>query len=220
MKVIACGYRKWSTDIFSKISNIDEVDLIVIGTSKLVSLDIFNAIKPDVVLFYGWSWIIPNEIINRYLCLCLHPSQLPRYRGGTPIQHQILANEKTSAVSIFKMTDKLDAGPICFQEEFSLKGNISEIFDRVKEIGIKATFQIFEKLKNNKLEFIDQENISETVLKRLTPKDSEIKISDFEKFDAIELYNKIRMLTDFYPNAYVTCKDGKKLRIIDAYVDD
>ena len=220
MKVIACGYRNWSIDIFNTINNIDEIDLIIIKTPKLILLDVINTIKPDVILFYGWSWIIPNEIINKYTCLCLHPSPLPKYRGGTPIQHQILAHEKTSVVSIFKMTEKLDAGPICFQEEFSLEGDISEIFNRIKEIGIKATLMICEKLKNNELEFIDQPDETWPIYKRLTPEESEIKISDFQKYNAIEIYNKIRMLTDFYPNAYVICKDGKKLRITECHIDD
>ena len=176
MKIIACGYRDWSIDIFNGISSIDEVDLIIIKTPKLVTLEIFNIIKPDIILFYGWSWIISDEIINRYICLCLHPSPLPKYRGGTPIQHQILANEKTSAVSIFKMTNKLDAGPLCFQEEFSLEGNISEIFSRIKGIGIKATLMIIQKFKNSDLKFIDQKNEIGPTYKRLTPKESEIKI--------------------------------------------
>ena len=77
------------------------------------SIDEIARFSPDLVLFYGWSDIIASEIISEYSCLMLHPSPLPKYRGGSPIQNQIINGEVDSAVSIFLMDEGIDTGPIC-----------------------------------------------------------------------------------------------------------
>ena len=74
-------------------------------------------------------------------------------------------------------------------------------------LGIKGIFYIL----NNKIKEHVQDESKATFFKRRTPKESEIKIDDFEKFSAKQLYNKVRSLQDPYPNAFVTCKDNKKL---------
>jgi len=220
LRVIGCGYRDWSIRIFNYIKKIDEIELIVLTSPKVVTFEIINAINPDVILFYGWSWIIPDEIVNKYLCLCLHPSLLPKYRGGTPIQHQILAGEKNSAISIFKMTKNLDAGPLCFQEEFSLDGDISEIFKRISNIGLKATREILEKIKTNTLTFSPQKEEDWPIYKRRKPHESEITIEDIRTLSAKQLHDKIRMLTDPYPNSYLICGDGEKLFITSSHLEN
>ena len=65
----------------------------------------------------------------------LHPSPLPKYRGGSPIQNQIINGEKNSAVTLFKMTRNLDDGDIYKQIPFSLKGSLDDIFNRIIKLG-------------------------------------------------------------------------------------
>ena len=215
MRIIGCGYRDWSLKIFEKLN---EHELSIITHPDLVSLQVIDSIKPDLVLFYGWSWIINDDILKKYLCLCLHPSPLPNYKGGTPIQHQIMSGETESAVTIFKMTTKLDAGPICFQKSFPLSGNISQIFSRIQKIGEDATLDIIHKLQNNDLHFSPQEQ-NEHIFKRRTPSESEITMDELKTNSAKEIHDKIRMLTDPYPNAFIKCADGQKLYITESYID-
>jgi len=184
MNILGCGYRDWSLRVFENLKKIDWINLEVISSKELVKLENLESIKPDIILFYGWSWIIPDEIINKYLCLCLHPSPLPKYKGGTPIQHQILAGERKSAVSIFKMTDKLDAGPICFMDEFSLEGKIADIFLRIEKIAIKASRKILEDFKYGNLVFTPQPEGDWPAYKRRRPNESEITIEEIQKLPA------------------------------------
>jgi len=51
---------------------------------------------------------VPIELIDEYDCYCIHPSDLPKYRGGSPIQNQIIDGVKDSAVTLFKMDYDLD----------------------------------------------------------------------------------------------------------------
>ena len=140
-------------------------------------------------------------------------SPLPLYRGS-PIQNQIIAGEKQSMVSIFIMTDELDAGDIVGQKEFSLIGNLNDIFNRIEDCGIQLT----RNLLNNGLHRIPQNHSNATFCKRRTHSDSEISANELATQTAEYLHNKIRMLNDPYPNAYIVASDGKKLFIIESYL--
>ena len=118
------------------------------------------------------------------------------------------------------MTNKLDDGHICFQEEFCLEGNIKNIFEKIYSIGLYGTKIILEKIESNKmLEFIHQNDGKATFFKRLKPEQSEITIDELKNRPALWLNNKIRMLTDPYPNAYIVCADNRKLFINSSYLD-
>ena len=165
--------------------------------------------QPDLVLFYGWSNIISDELIKDYTCLMLHPSPLPKYRGGSPIQNPIIRGEKKSAVTIFKMDRGIDTGPIAGQQEFNLEGSLNEIFKRIEIVGYNLTKDIL----LNGLNLNSQDNSKATTYKRLNPSLSEITKEDLNNSSFEYLQNKVRMLQDPYPNPYIKAKDGTKLFI-------
>lgn len=198
MNVAFVGYRDWVLKIFDNL--LEQVEL------QITDID-----KANVVLYYGWSWKIPKEIYSKKLCLILHPSPLPKYRGGSPLQHQIIAGEKQSAVTICKVVDRLDTGDIYSQTPFSLEGTLDEIFERIVKIGTRDTIQILHSIENNTIKTYKQIDSKATTFKRRKPIESELKLKDFKTKSAKELYNFIRALADPYPNAFIKCKDGKKL---------
>lgn len=210
MKIAYYGYRDWSINIFSKIE-IEEKYLI---SNKDYS--ILEFIKPDLVFFIGWSNIIPNDIIEKYKCICLHPSPLPKYRGGSPIQNQIINGEIDSAITFFIMDREIDTGDILYQPYLSLDGKLSDIFKNIELISIEYINKITSDYKNDKLVVYKQDNSKSTFYKRRKESDSEINIEDILNNEPNYLYNKIRSLNDPYPNAFIRCKNGKKLFIIES----
>ena len=210
MKILFYGYRDWSFKIFNQI-NFDKKYLITHDDYEII-----NQVKPNLIFFIGWSNIIPDNIVNNNICICLHPSPLPKYRGGTPIQHQIINNEKESAVSLFIMDDGLDTGDILYQSNFSLDGKLDDIFDRIIKGGVDGINFIINNY--DKIDYIrkPQNNELSTTYKRRKESDSEITFDEILNNDPVYLYNKIRSLNDPYPNAYIKCKDGKKIYILDS----
>jgi methionyl-tRNA formyltransferase len=208
MKIWICAYRDWALEVYeSLIFTNYQVELI---SSKEQFDSKYKEFKEDdVVFFIGWSWILPNDIVSKYNCICLHPSPLPKYRGGSPLQHQIINGEKESAVTFFRMTNKLDAGPILYQQKFSLDGDLININTRIKDLAIEGILNI---LSQSYKEIIQDESKS-TFYRRRKPEESEITISDFQTNSAKQLHDKIRCLQDPYPNAFIICGDGKKLYI-------
>ena len=209
------GYRDWSINIFKNISSTDD-DFILMTNKNLCTLNFIDLIKPDIIFFYGWSWMIKEEIINKYVCMCLHPSKLPEYRGGSPIQNQIMSGEKNSAVSIFKMGKGMDDGPIYYQFPLSLDGYLDDIFERIEKVGTQGTLKLIDEYKNGSIKLKEQNNLDATICKRLKSNNSEIKPDDFNKYNAEYFYNKVRGLQKPYPESYIKCKTGKiVLKVID-----
>ena len=210
MKIIYYGYRDWAINIFSKIL-VEEKYLV---NSKNYS--IIEYIKPDLIFFIGWSDIIPNEIIEKYICICLHPSTLPKYRGGSPIQNQIINGEIDSSVSFFIMDKKIDNGDILYQPYLSLDGNLNKIFKDIELIGVEYINKIILDYKHNQVITFKQDDSEATFYRRRKESDSEIKIEEILNSEPLYLYNKIRSLNDPYPNAFIKCKNGKKLYILES----
>ena len=215
MKIACVGYRDWAIEIYESIQT-DDREILLITSKSDLDYSVLQEFGPDYVLFYGWSWIVPEQFITSFRCLMLHPSPLPKYRGGSPIQNQIINGEIESAVSIFLMDSGLDSGPLYCQESFSLEGELSEIFSRIVRIGIALT----EKILSEDLQPFPQDHSLATYFKRRKAADSEISMQELKTSSAEFLYNKIRMLQDPYPNAYIVAADGRKIFLKSASIND
>jgi len=128
--------------------------------------------------------------------------------------------ETKSAITIFQANKGIDTGDIFGQQEFSLAGTMNEIFKRIIAAGFKETIRLLDTLSNNFLIPVPQDNTKATIFKRRRRNESELTSKDFKTKSAQELYNFIRSLTDPYPNAFIRCKDGKKLFFTDVKIDE
>jgi methionyl-tRNA formyltransferase len=216
MRVACVGYRDWALNIYDRLAKNTNHIFLIFRSKAQFQVDALHDLKPDLVLFYGWSWMVPVDLLERYTCLMLHPSPLPRYRGGSPIQNQIIAGETSSKVSLFVMTDELDAGDLVGQQDLSLNGKLEDIFKRIEDSGFELTRQILE----HGMQRVPQDDSAATYCKRRTPSESEITLDELASQPAEYLNNKIRMLADPYPNAYILTADGKKLVITAAHIED
>ncbi len=219
-RILFCGYRDWSIEIYNGLSICGNTQMKIVKNTEQL-MEVLESYDPDCIFFIGWSSILDKSIVDKYYCICLHPSPLPKYRGGSPIQHQIIRGEKESAVTLFKMDEKIDQGPVVFQKSFSLDGDLREVFNRITSIGRVAVQSIIDKIVNNlPLQEANQDHSQSSYYRRRKPHMSEIKPEDFTNLTAKELYDKIRALQDPYPNAFVRCKDGNKLYIYGAKIND
>ena len=125
MKFIIITKRKWNLNNFKKLNK----NILILDK---INLSKIKKINPKIIFFIHWSKLINNSIFKKYLCIQFHSSNLPKGRGGSPIQNQILSNIKKTKISAFKVSQSLDAGPICLQENLSLQGNALSIFTRME----------------------------------------------------------------------------------------
>ena len=90
-------------------------------------------------------------------------------------------------LSRYFMDEGIDTGPILAQEEFSLIGNLSEIFDRITALGVKLT----QKILMDGPHPVPQDETQATIFKRRKPKDSEITSKEIQTKPARYLHDKI-----------------------------
>ncbi len=220
MKILCCGYRDWAKQIYNIIEKeYNNYEFLIISSREELTNKKIKNFNPTLILWYGWSWIIKDDFLLNYFSVMLHPSPLPKYRGGSPIQNQIINGENKSAVTLFKMDEGIDTGNILYQEEFSLEGDLNDIFDRIIILGVKLTRDLIQNFSPN-LKGIKQDNSKSSYYKRRKPVESKITLKDLEDKNAEYFYNKIRCLQDPYPNAYIEFKDGSKLYITKSYINE
>ena len=103
MRILCVGYRVWAINLYERLKKeYPKNDIFIInGEAEFREFNVEN-FKPDIILFYGWSFIVSETLTAKYKCLMLHPSNLPKYRGGSPIQNQIIDGILDSKVTIFR----------------------------------------------------------------------------------------------------------------------
>jgi len=209
MKVLFCGYRDWAIDVYFNLDSMidnDDVSLDHVTSPDDLTRKT-NETHYDLILTAGWSWMIEKHIIDNSIVLGMHPSNLPDYAGGSPIQNQIIDGLKTSFATLFRlMPNKFDNGPIIAKLPISLEGHIDDIFNELE----KTTTTLF-MLAIEKYPALDgtEQPPGGFVRKRIKPEASRLSRAHFTVFTCEQIYDRIRCREDPYPNTYIEDETGR-----------
>lgn len=130
----------------------------------LKSEEFANSLKvlnPDIFVVFAYkilpSWILAIPKIGSFN---IHPSLLPKYRGAAPINHAIINGDLITGISTFLMEEKVDAGGILLQEEFSIPENSTagDLAQIVKHKAPKIALKTIKMLLSGNLKIIKQDN--------------------------------------------------------------
>jgi methionyl-tRNA formyltransferase len=125
-------------EIYLKHKKVDFIKVRKINTQRIV-----NIIKSvDIPIICGFPYIFKKNIINssKYGIINCHAGSLPNYKGGSPLNWQIINGEKKIGISIIKITEKVDSGQILAKYFFKNKSNYD--INKVHEIANKAFCKI------------------------------------------------------------------------------
>ena len=209
-RILFFAYRKWAIDTIKELKkkNPNYFFKVIKKPSFLAKKNLHKLRKFDYIIVIGWSWIVKKDILNYLNIYGVHPSDLPNYSGGSPIQNQIIDGIIKSKVTLFKLTSKIDKGAIYGTEKISLIGDSNdEIFENIK----KGSYNLITKFlkKKKKIKIVQKAIIK--MKKRRKPEESRISINFLKNKKIDKIYNFIRCLTDPYPNAYLEDKFGNKI---------
>jgi methionyl-tRNA formyltransferase len=147
---------------------------------------------------------IEKNLFKNYTCIQFHTSDLPKFRGGSPVQNQIIKGIKKTKITAFKMNSKIDSGDICMKRNVNLNGNGEDIYKRIEIIALKMAIKI---AKMKKINFIKQLG-KVSYFKRRKPEDSNLEL--IKNSNLPKIYDFIRMLdADGYPKAFLKIGDKK-----------
>jgi len=206
--ILFAGYREWALKAFRHVD--DSVE--VVRNTEDLKRAVSSHRDITAIVFVGWSWIVPSEIIHSVECVCFHPSDLPKYKGGSPIQHQVIDGITSTNATLFLMTENVDAGPIFGKHPISFEGDLTAIFESLSFSASLLIYRYLEPVRSREpRKFLEQNSGLGFVRNRRTPEESEITFEDILNLKGKVLMRKILVLADPYPNAFIRTSDGKKL---------
>jgi len=163
-------------------------------------------LNPGVAFVCGWRTMIPPAIYKEIPlgCIAAHDSLLPRYRGFAPLNWAIINGEKKTGVTLFKINDGVDSGPVFRQKVVKIgpQEAASCVYLRIISATVELYKEFISALQRNKVKWHKQDGSKATYASRRTPADGEI---DWSK-PAIEVFNLIRALSSPYPCAWTKDK--------------
>jgi methionyl-tRNA formyltransferase len=199
MNYIVVTIKEWNLDVYEKHISKLKGNWSLITDKQDLTLKNIKKINPKYIFFTHWSWMVPKEITNNYDCVCMHMTDLPYGRGGSPLQNLIIKGHKITKITALKMTQELDAGDIYHKVSLDLLGTAHEIFID----SANKTYELIKFIVENNP--IPQPQEGEIVnFNRRKPSQSQIP----EGLSLEDLHNHIRMLdAPGYPKAFLEMND-------------
>lgn len=169
--------------------------------------------KPDLIITCAYGQFVPTSILNvpRLGCLNIHPSLLPKYRGGAPIHHAIMHGDNETGVSLMEMTKAMDAGKVYAQTHLSIGEDetMEELNIRLEESSKDLIRDFLPKYIAGELPGIEQDPNLVTFGYNITKEEEKVS---FQTEELPSLYNHIRGLIN-WPVAYGLV-DGKRMKFL------
>jgi len=192
---LVLGCKPWNRRVFDESLRRLPGCWNYIGSPEDLSLDLVEQISPRYIFSLHWSWKVPQELVDRFECVCFHMTDVPYGRGGSPLQNLIVRGYRETQLTALRMTAEFDAGPVYMKEPLSLEGGAEEIYCRASRLSAEMIQRIIQREPKP----LPQQGEPVT-FKRRKPEDSEIKgAASLE-----ELHDLIRMLdAEGYPRAFL-----------------
>lgn len=191
---VIANSKPWFNAV-DKNASFKEHSFVYVSGKDELKLERLREIEPRYIFFPHWNWIVPDNIIANYECVCFHSTPVPYGRGGSPVQNMIAHGHENTVVSALRMVKELDAGPVYMQKTVSLLGGGDEIFMRISRVISEMIVEIIDRAP---------EPVAQTgdpiTFKRRTPSQSILPGAG----DLKSIYDHIRMLdAESYPRAFV-----------------
>jgi len=171
---------------------------------------------PDLIVVVAYGHILPKPLLDipRILCVNVHASLLPKYRGAAPIHWAVAGGETVTGVTIMRMDEGMDTGPMLHVREMPIGDDdtAESMYGKLSVLGAEALVEAFGKLREGTLAETPQESSLATYAPLLTKEHGRI---DWSK-GAREIRNLVRGMTP-WPSA-VAAHAGKPLKVVAAAV--
>ena len=135
-------------------------------------------LNPDLVIVVAYGQLIPKNYLSlsKHGFINIHASLLPKWRGAAPIQRSIMNLDKETGVSIMKIVEKLDAGPVMMQEKISVTSemNAEDLSNKLSDLSSKLILECIDEIEGGKAKFIDQDEQKATYAKKINKEEGKI----------------------------------------------
>jgi methionyl-tRNA formyltransferase len=181
------------------------------------ALERVRAAAPNVGLVCAFGQLIREPLLSELDLLNVHPSLLPRWRGAAPIERAIMAGDSETGVTIMRVTEGLDSGPIALQAKtrISDRDDFGSLAQQLAELGAELALRALELRRDGTLELSEQDDSEATYADKIAPSERQLD----PRRQAIELERLVRALTPRV-GAHLELEGGERLRVVAAQAED
>ena len=135
-------------------------------------------LNPDLVIVVAYGQLISKNYLSlsKHGFINIHASLLPKWRGAAPIQRSIMNLDKETGVSIMKIVEKLDAGPVMMQEKINVTSemNAEDLSNKLSDLSSKLILECIDEIEVGKAKFMDQDEQKATYAKKINKEEGKI----------------------------------------------
>ncbi len=174
--------------------------------------------EADLAIVVAYGKIIPKKFLNltKNGFINVHASLLPKYRGAAPIQRSIMNLEKKTGISIMKINEKLDEGPVCNAYDIEIKANdnYETLSEKLSSLAAEKILDDIDSIIDGNAKFQKQDDSRATYAKKI--KKSESKINWDLPADKI-----LGIINSLYPNPAAWFNyNGERYKVLEAELSD
>jgi len=177
-------------------------------------LEYFKNIDADLAIVVAYGQIIPKEFLNltKKGFINIHASILPSWRGAAPIQRSIMNLDKETGITIMKIAEQLDTGPICNTYKINLENNLNaqDISEQLSSLAAENILDNIDNILDDKAKFIEQNHAQATYASKIQKLEGKINWDE----NALNIIGKINGLYPV-PGAFFIFK-GERYKILKA----
>jgi methionyl-tRNA formyltransferase len=164
----------------------------------------------DAGVVCDFGQLIKPPLLDELELLNVHPSLLPRWRGAAPIERAIMAGDAETGVTIMRVTDGLDSGPIALQRRVPIKPGESfgSLARRLGELGGELAVEALDRRAGGSLSFTEQDGSLATYAEKISPEERRLDV----RRPADELARVVRALTP-HIGAHLELDGGERLGV-------
>lgn len=176
------------------------------SVNKGEGFEALKELKPDIIITVAYGKLLKQQVFELppLGCYNVHASLLPKYRGAAPIQRALENGEKETGITIFKIDEGMDSGPIALQEriEISSDDNFGTLKKKLCNLGKKLLIEFLKKISAGEIKLTPQDHSQATYAPKITKEDT--ILIEFDNGERV--FNKIRA---YDPEPGVTTRLGE-----------
>jgi methionyl-tRNA formyltransferase len=169
-----------------------------------------DEVAPGALVVCQFGQLIKEPLLSSHLILNVHPSLLPRWRGAAPIERALMSGDKTTGMTIFKITEGLDSGPIALVREEPVRTDdtAGTLAERLSRLGAELMIEALDAAEEDRLELVEQREEGVTYAEKIDSADRQLD----PRRPADELERTVRAMTPGI-GAYLELEGAERLGV-------
>ena len=175
-----------------------------------------NSLDADLAIVVAYGQIIPKKFLSltKTGFINIHASLLPKWRGAAPIQRSIMNLDQETGISIMRIAEKLDTGPVCNNYKIQLNENLNalEISEKLSNLAAEKILDNVDDILEDKANFVEQDHLNATYASKIQKTEGQINWNE----NAEKIIGKINGLYPS-PGAFFNF-NGERYKILKAQI--